>query len=491
VESRTKGLVLLPKEKKWKKILFRIRINKKGSSSMTDHIASTQEGIEKPAADQILAFLQELLRPQPSSEPTPLRHRGRPRELSSDHLWLALLVAILRGFTGVASVWRLLTWTGVGAFPLLDFTRDGVRKRLLKGDMGSLQALLTRISAALLPWTTQYQDDQLAPFASDVLALDQSTLDAVRCGCEDVREEPKGSPRLLVGKVTGFFDIRRQQWVRLLFGDDVFANEKVFVEELFHGILPGTLILADLGYFCFSWFDWLSDQGCWWISRVREKTSYTLEHVFLKQGTTLDALIWLGASRSDCTKHLVRLIQFEHEGILYCDLTNVCDYELLSMNDIARVYARRWDIELAFKALKRDLGIHVWWSSHPILVLQQLWGALIVAQILHALHLRVAAQAGVDLFDVSLPVLVKLLAQAPTRLTGETLIALLIRTGREQGLIRASRRYQAVVPALLESYTPAPADLLMSRKERYAQRKCRPRSDRSCFQPRFFSFFLI
>jgi hypothetical protein len=28
-------------------------------------------------------------------------------------------------------------------------------------------------------------------------------------------------------------------------------------------------------------------------------------------------------------------------------------------------------------------------------------------------------------------------------------------------------------------------------KERYAQRKCLPRSDRSCFTPRFFSFFLI
>jgi hypothetical protein len=240
VEKRTKWLVLLPKEKKWKKILFRIKTNKKGYSSMTDHTASTQEVRETSAADQILTFSQELLRPQPTeteSEPA-IRKRGRPRELSSDHLWLALLVAILRGFTGVASVWRLLTWTGIGSFPLLDFTRDGVRKRLLKGDLGSLQDLLTRVSAALLPWTTRFQDDQLAPFATDVLALDQSTLDAVRRGCEDVRDEAKENPRLLVGKLTGFFDIRRQQWVRLLFREDVFANEKFFVEELFQGILP-------------------------------------------------------------------------------------------------------------------------------------------------------------------------------------------------------------------------------------------------------------
>ncbi|MBA2681579.1 MAG: hypothetical protein H0U76_24680 [Ktedonobacteraceae bacterium] len=117
--------------------------------------------------------------------------------------------------------------------------------------------------------------------------------------------------------------------------------------------------------------------------------------------------------------------------------------------------------------------------------------AFIVAQILHALHLRVAAEAGVDLFDVSLPVLVTLLASAPTRQSTESLITLLLRKGREQGLIRPSRRYQPVVPALLESSIPAPPDLEGLRQERYGQRKCQPRSDRVCFQPRFLSFFLI
>jgi hypothetical protein len=59
-----------------------------------------------------------------------------------------------------------------------------------------------------------------------------------------------------------------------------------------------------------------------------------------------------------------------------------------------------------------------------------LFCALILAQILHALHLRVAAEAGVDLSDVSLPVLVKLLAQAPPSRMQESLISLLVRKGR-------------------------------------------------------------
>lgn len=460
---------------------------------MTHHTPSSQEVPVVQPVDQILGFLQELLRPLPDEEPAPSapRRRGRPRELSSEHLWLALLVAMLRGFTGFASVWRLITWSGVGGFPLLDLTRAAIRKRLLHSDVSSLHALLTRVSAALLPWTSHFEDRDLAPFASQVLALDQSTLDAVRRCCGDVRDEAADSPRLLVGKLAGFFDVRRQQWVRLLFRADVFANEKAFVEELLAGIPAGTLILADLGYFSFAWFDLLGDLGCWWLSRWREKTSSTMEHVFLRQGSTLDALIWLGAYRADCSKHLVRLIQFEHQGITYRYLTNVLDPNRLSMSEAARLYARRWDIELAFKALKGELGLHLWWSSHPILVLQQLWAALILAQVLHALHLRVAAEAGVELFEVSLPVLVKLLALAPSRLCPESLISLLLRKGQQQGLIRPSRRYQPVVPALLDPYIPAPADLVRTRKPRYAQRKCHARSDRTCFQPRFFSFFLI
>lgn len=442
-------------------------------------------------ADQILSFLQELLRPATPESAPQKRSRGRPRELSSDHLWLGLLVAILRGFSSIADVWRLLTWTGVGSFPLLDFTRAGVRKRLLAGDLGSLHALLGRVSAALLAWTSQFQDLSLAPFATCVLALDQSTLDAVRRTCSDVHKEAADSPRLLVGQLAGFFDVRRQQWVRLLFREDVFANEKAFLEELLAGIQPGSLILQDLGYFSFPLFDRLTDLGCWWLSRFREKTSYTIEHVFVQQGSTLDALIWLGAYRADRTKHLVRLIQFESGGICYRYLSNVLEPSLLSMSEAARLYARRWDIELAFKALKGELGIALWWSSHPVLVLQQLWAALILAQVLHALHLRVAAEAGVDLFEVSLPVLVTLLSQAPSRGTSQDLISLLVRKGREQGLIRPSRRYQSVVPALSQPYQPAPESLVKHRSPRYAQRKCAARSQRLCFQPRFFSFFLI
>src|SRR5258708_3638492 len=100
----------------------------------------------------MLAFLQELLHPDPSlpQASTTARRRGRPAELLSDHVWLALLMCMLSGLHGFASIWRAICWQGVGSFPLLALTRDGVRKRLLHLGLDSLQELLTRVTCALL-----------------------------------------------------------------------------------------------------------------------------------------------------------------------------------------------------------------------------------------------------------------------------------------------------------------------------------------------------
>jgi Transposase DDE domain len=459
---------------------------------MAHHSASPQDpGTD--AREQILAFLQELLHPDPSlpEATTTARRRGRPAELQSDHVWLALLMCLLSGLHGFASIWRAICWQGVGSFPLLALTRDGVRKRLLHLGLDSLQELLTRVTCALLHGTQAWADPDLASFAPHVVALDESTLDAVRRLCDDVHNEAKDSPKLLVGKLAGLFDLRRQQWMRLQFREDALANCKYLVHSLLDGLPVGSLIICDLGYFSFPWFDWLTTQGYWWLSRLRERTSYQIEHVFVQQEDLLDALIWLGAHRADRAGEMVRLIQFEHQGICYRYLTNVLDPSLLSIRDAACLYARRWDIELAFRLLKKELGLSLWWACHPSLVLLQLWASIVLAQVLHALHLRVANEAGVDLFEVSLPVLVLLLRQPPAPTARLALVPLLVHKGRALGLIRPSRRYQALVPALREPYRSAPSHLLTTRSARYAQRKCEPRSDRLLFVPRFSSSLLI
>ena len=445
-----------------------------------------------PVAHQLVAFLQALVQPGTENQSTPpsTHHRGQPARLTLEHLWLALLLAVLRGLTSWRDVWRLIAWEGVGSFPLLSITPTAVRQRLLRAGTASLEQLLQRVNAALRQRGAAPSALTLAPFATQVVALDETTLDALHRWYPDLRDLPAGCAHLLVGKVAGLFDLRTQQWVRIQFRDDVLANCKVGVLVLLETLAPGSLILADLGYFSFPWFDYLSSQGYWWISRLRERTSYRIAHVFYQQGETLDALIWLGAYRASSAAHLVRLLQFRHGAHLHHYLTNVTDPTLLSMLDIAHLYARRWDIELAFKLLKRQLGLHLWWAAPPVLVLQQLLAALILAHVLHSLHLEIAAQAQVDPFEVSLPILVKLLAHPPV--STQPLVPLLVQHGRLLGLIRPSSRLHIQAPAIpLDQIHPPPHDLPTMRSARYAQRKCRPRTSLPSSTPRFFTQLLI
>src|SRR6266566_7421945 len=158
----------------------------------------------------------------------------------------------------------------------------------------------------------------------------------------------------------------------------------------------------------------------------------------------LDALVWLGSKHGPHAGRAVRLVRFGDGKELRCYLSNVLDPRQLSMEDIARLSARRWDIELAFLTLKDYLNLHHWWSSKLVLVLQQIWAVLIIAHLLQSLRLEIAAQAGVDPFDVSLPLLVKYVPRWILR--KQSLIDEVLTHGRDLGFIRPSSRLQGAGP---------------------------------------------
>ncbi len=222
---------------------------------------------------------------------------------------------------------------------------------------------------------------------------------------------PARDERLLAGKLAGLFDLRRQQWRAVRFVPAPRQNEKVLARDLVAGLPAGSLVLADLGYFGFAWFDWLQDQGQHYISRLRGKTSYTVRHVFYQQGDVFDGVVWLGAHRADRAGHAVRLVSLRVGTSTYRYITDVLDPTVLSVAEIARLYARRWDIELAFTLVKRHLKLHLLWSAKPVVIQQQLWAVLIIAQILQALRLEIAGRAGVDPYEVSMALLVQYLAE--------------------------------------------------------------------------------
>jgi hypothetical protein len=407
-------------------------------------------------------------------EPPPDRPPGRPRVLPALCLWAGLLVCVLRGFDSHLSLWRLLAGRGLWGFPPVAVSDQAVYHRLARDGTAPLERLFGHISALLAERLAAYADTGLAAFAAGVYALDETTLDRVARRLPALRGLPPGAPALLPGKLAGLLDLRRQQWARVEYLADAQQNERVAARDLVQALPPGSLVLADLGYFGFAWFDWLSAAGYWWVSRLRAGTSTTLLHAFYQRGDTLDALVWLGAHRADRAGRAVRLVRYAHRGAVRAYLTNVLDPGVLPLADVARLYARRWDIELAFDLAKSHLGLHLLWGSKPTVVLQQVWAVLTIAQVLQALRLEIAGRAGVDPFEVSLPLLVKYLPFFAAR--GADPVALFVEQGRQLRLIRPSSRTRIQVPAIPpeELLTPPP-HLALVRRARHAGRKCGPR----------------
>ena len=103
-----------------------------------------------------------------------------------------------------------------------------------------------------------------------------------------LRALPPRDAGLLGGTLAGVFDLRLQQWRRVAYRTDAAQNEKVAARALVMGLALGTLIVADLGYFGFAWFDDLTDAGYWWVSRLRAGTSYEVIHTYYQDDESFD-----------------------------------------------------------------------------------------------------------------------------------------------------------------------------------------------------------
>ena len=419
-----------------------------------------------PVLDQFKAYVQRWLHRQHSQSASELAEPagpGRPCELPAEVLWSTLLLSVLQRVRGVREVWRALVCQGY------DVCDQAVYARLERDGTEPLQALFVQLSRMLAAWVGSLVQAQtgkvLAPFARAVLALDETTLDPLARKLPQLRHFKKGAVELLPGKLATLFDVRLQLWQRIDYLADVQQNCKVHARTMLSGLPKGTLLLFDLGYFGFEWLDDLTRGGLWYVSRVREKTSYTLVHTLYESEEVLDGLVWLGKHQARAGQ-MARLVRVRVGCLTHEYVTNVLDPHVLSVGDVVRLYARRWDIELAFLLLKEQLQLQLWWHSKLTGVLQQLWACLIIAQLLQAMRMEIALGAQVDPFEVSLPLVVRALPNLLEQ--GQDPIALIIRRGRQLGFIRPSRRLHLQVPTIAaEAIVPRPADLVLQRPACY------------------------
>lgn len=152
---------------------------------------------------------------------------------------------------------------------------------------------------------------------------------------------------------------------------------------------PGTVLVEDRGYNDFGLFARWTDQGVYFVTRMRHNTRYEVvqsRSAGPQPEVLADELIRLSGTfgQRNCA-HLLRRIEFysvETDQVLVF-LTNQMQW---AASTIAAIYKDRWQIELFFKAIKQHLRIKTFIGTSANAVKIQIWSALIAMLLLRFLQ---------------------------------------------------------------------------------------------------------
>jgi len=392
---------------------------------------------------------------------------GRKPILPSMVLWASLLIGVLRGFQSQLAIWRLISWHGFWQHPKYQISDQAFYNRLANDNGEGMREIFTLVRDSMEERLEPYAIN-IAQFATGIFSIDGSTLDKIARKLPSLRDVPNGSSELLPGKLVALFDVRLQQWRDLIHLENPNQNDKTVARHLVENLPKKSLVLADLGFFSFPWFDWLTANEYYYISRLREKTSFEIAHTFYENSKVFDGLIWLGKYRADRAKYAVRLVTFKLGKREFRYITNVLNPSVLPIRDIALLYQQRWDIEMGFNMVKRHLKLHMLWSGKTQIVMQQVWAVFIIAQIFQAIRMEIAGKKQVSPFDVSLELVTHYVPQLAYE--GKNPIDMIVKDGERVGIIRPSRRIRIKTPDIPDKIIPYPPDLSLIRTPRYAQK---------------------
>lgn len=320
----------------------------------------------------------------------------RERLLTIEVLVLCLLEFIVAQVHTFGAIIRRLQGGTIPGLPVLEVSPAAFYKRLSTISHTTFQELLQGVTRELSQsqkHTRKWVKD-LAPFASGLYAVDDTTLDALLRKTPSLKKHPKGAMETLGGRLGCALDLVTGKFAEVLYDPDSKANEKTHARPLIERLPEGALYVFDLGYFAFSFLDYLSERGCTFVTRMREKTSYETFRELATGPFYRDSIIWLGRHRADRAAHPVRLVELLIDGTWYRYLTNMLDPRQLGASQVWALYGQRWTIEMSFAAVKRCLGLAFLRATHQNGILIQVWCTLVVYQVIQDLRLELAASKG-------------------------------------------------------------------------------------------------
>lgn len=186
---------------------------------------------------------------------------------------------------------------------------------------------------------------------------DGSTLEILK---KRLKEDEPGGEKL-GGKMMMVVEAFHHTPVAVEYTQESRASDQSWMENLLEKLPVGGLLIFDLGFFSFKWFDNFSEERKYFVTRLRSKTAYKARRVLSQGSHYRDKIIKMGLYRSNPCHHEVRLVEVLWGKTWYRYLTNVLEPEKLSAQQVCELYRTRWRIEEAFLLTKRLLGLSYLW----------------------------------------------------------------------------------------------------------------------------------
>jgi len=357
---------------------------RKRATDNPDHARRTH--VAAPPDREIEARLTELVQSAVYAELDYYRQLGlRNRLLTLPVMVSLVLTLIWRRVAGVMELTRLLArdrllWTAP-----TKVSQPALSERFLTFPAALFQRIFERVVAEL-PGRWQARTRPQPPLMrrlgerfSAYYALDGTTLEALFRKLAALREAPDAP---LAGHMLAAVDLQTHLPAQVWLGEDSAANDKAFLPQVLDWLRAGSLIVFDLGYFAFPFFDALTDQQVSFVTRLRAKTSYRVERGLLTRPQVRDHIVHLGAYRSNPSRHPVRLVEVWVGGQWRQYVTNVLDPQVLSVVDVVELYGYRWQIETTFLLIKRLLDLAYLWVGSLNGVQLQVWATWLFYAIL-------------------------------------------------------------------------------------------------------------
>ncbi|HTL10565.1 MAG TPA: IS4 family transposase [Chitinophagaceae bacterium] len=298
---------------------------------------------------------------------------------TSDHL-TTMLYAVFNRCTAIREVTTgLLAWeqrihhVGLRHHPRRSTLSDANKRRSADVFGNIYFDLLQRYSCFLSDSRPKSKLSRLYIFDSTTITLFQEILQGVG------RPNHSGKRK---GGIKMHTLIRSDQDVPCLVRySDASANDSKFLKDI--SLAKGSYIVFDRGYKDYRTFNRLTEQGVSWITRLRERTSVTVNEwltvdpLHKKQGIITDCRVTLGHSYNQAAvKVAARIVTYQdnESGQTFEFLTN---NQRISPVTIANYYRKRWQIELLFKRIKQNYPLQYFLGDNANAIKLQIWVVLI------------------------------------------------------------------------------------------------------------------